>query len=37
MGRSEGMVPMIVSAQELEAEWKIHRDDYAGFFTNEDV
>lgn len=37
MGRAEGMMPMIVSAQEREAAGMIHREDYLGFFTNEDV
>jgi twitching motility protein PilT len=37
MGRSEGMIPMYVYAQELEQKGIIHRDDYAGFFTNQDI
>lgn len=37
MGRSEGMIPMYVHAQELEQKWIIHREDYAGFFTNQDI
>lgn len=37
MGRSEGMIPMYVYAQELEQKWIIHRDDYMGFFTNQDI
>jgi twitching motility protein PilT len=37
MGRSEGMIPMYVHAQELERKWIIHREDYAGFFTNQDI
>jgi len=37
MGRAEGMIPMIVSAQEREAAGMIQRDDYIGFFTNDDV
>ncbi len=37
MGRSEGMIPMYVYAQELEQKGIIHRDDYMGFFTNQDI
>ena len=37
MGRSEGMIPMYTYAQELERKGTIHRDDYMGFFTNQDV
>lgn len=37
MGRSEGMLPMYVHAQELEKKGIIHREDYAGFFTNQDI
>lgn len=37
MGRSEGMIPMYIYAQELEQKGIIHRDDYIGFFTNQDV
>lgn len=37
MGRSEGMLPMYIHAQELEKRWIIHREDYAGFFTNQDI
>jgi hypothetical protein len=37
MGRSEGMIPMYTYAQELEQKWIIHHDDYAGFFTNQDI
>lgn len=37
MGRSEGMIPMYVHAQELEKKWIIHREDYIGFFTNQDI
>lgn len=37
MGRSEGMIPMYIYAQELEQKGIIHRDDYMGFFTNQDI
>jgi twitching motility protein PilT len=37
MGRSEWMIPMYVYAQELEKKGIIHRDDYMGFFTNQDI
>jgi twitching motility protein PilT len=37
MGRSEGMMPMYVHAQELEQKGIIRREDYAGFFTNQDI
>lgn len=37
MGRSEGMIPMYTYAQELEQKWIIHHDDYAWFFTNQDI
>lgn len=37
MGRTEGMIPMYVYAQELEKKWIIERDDYMGYFTNQDV
>ena len=37
MGRSEGMIPMYVYAQELEKQWIIRREDYIGFFTNQDI
>lgn len=37
MGRSEGMVPMYIHAQELEKKGIIRREDYSGFFTNQDI
>lgn len=36
-GRAEGMVPMATYAQDLEKKWIIQRDDYIGFFTNQDI
>ncbi len=36
-GRSEGMVPMHIHAAELEKRGIIHREDYEGFFTNQDI
>lgn len=37
MGRSEGMIPMYVHAQELEKKGIIRQEDYKGFFTNQDI
>lgn len=37
MGRNEGMLPMFVSAQNLEQQGIIHREDYEGFFVNQDI
>lgn len=36
-GRSEGMIPMHIHAAELEKRGIIHREDYEGFFTNQDI
>lgn len=37
MGRAEGMIPMYIHAQELEKKGIIQREDYIGFFTNQDI
>lgn len=37
MGRTEGMIPMYTYAQELEQKGIIRNEDYAGFFTNQDI
>ena len=36
-GRSEGMIPMYLHAQELEKRGIIQKVDYEGFFTNQDI
>lgn len=36
-GRAEGMIPMATYAQELEKKGIIQKDDYIGFFTNQDI
>jgi len=36
-GRSEGMIPMYLHAQELEKRGVIKREDYEWFFTNQDI
>jgi Tfp pilus assembly pilus retraction ATPase PilT len=38
MGRSEGMMPMYVSRAGVRTKrHHSHREDYAGFFTNQDI
>lgn len=36
-GRGEGMIPMYIHAESLEKQWLIRREDYIGFFTNQDI
>jgi twitching motility protein PilT len=36
-GRSEGMVPMHIHATGLEKKGIIRREDFEGFFTNQDI
>lgn len=36
-GRADGMIPMYVHAEELEKRGIINREDFEGFFTNQDI